>query len=358
MYRRTALSFGITWLIVAHSLASGWNPDSMARSIPYGVTGSPNDFALYLKDHFPGEAARVQALFSWLSYNISYDVNQVETMSRFESMDDFVLFTMKNKKAVCQGYAEIFTAVCTRMGIQALTVHGYNRIDGQLKSELGHAWNLAKIDGVWRLFDPTWGSGYVDNGRFRKSFDSFYFMTPPDSLIRSHMPFDPVWQLREYPITHDQFIEGGNHGPSYYYFSDTLDHYYFLDEVNRAECTLRRAEATDADRTEIQRMFMRYNSYVLNIKCNVEITRYNASSTYLKEAIDRFNEFQEFRNKRNTDKAQLKRLLEKANYLVQQSLLQAQNISSCQSLSSREIQRLVRQISEVENAILSAFKSI
>jgi len=358
MFKRLLFCWIIGVLFLSNTLAQTWNSDSLARSIPAKVTTSPEDFASYLTNRFPEKTDRVKALFSWLGYHIVYDFSQVESINRFESIDDFVLYTLKTKKAVCQGYAEVFTAVCNNMGVPAITVHGYNRIDGRLKSDLGHAWNVAKIDDKWYLFDPTWGSGYVDNGRYRKSFDAFYFMTPPDKLIESHMPFDPIWQLREYPITHDQFIDGGNHGSVYYNFFDSLALYYSQDEDERAEGTLRRAEAIHANRKEIYKMYRSYYDYVDNIKCNIEITRYNESSTSLRNAIDRFNEFQEIRNRRNPDRAQQKALLEVAGSLVQQSFAIAREISSCPSLSRQEIQQLIRQISEVDDAVLSSLRSL
>jgi len=345
-------------LSVSSGFSNGWNVDSLARSIPSTVTRSPEDFALYLKERFPDEAERVQALFSWIGYSIVYDLRQVETANRYESIDDFVLFTLKNKKAVCQGYAEVFTSICSQMGMKALTVHGYNRINGRLKSDLGHAWNVVKITGRWYLFDPTWGSGYLDNGRYRKSFSSFYFMTPPDSLIASHMPFDPIWQLQEYPITHDQFIDGEAHGPTYYNFSDSLDLYYSLDEIGKAESTLRRAEETHANRREILRMYRKYNNYVVNMKCNVEISRFNESSTLLRDAIDSFNEYQELKGIRNSDLDRRKTMLESARSLVHQALRQAQIVSPCQSLSIQEIHRLIKHIHDLESAVSVSFKSL
>lgn len=358
MFKKYALFTGIAWLIMAHAVASGWNADSLALAIPARVTGSPEEFATYLNEHFSSETDRIKALFSWMTFNISYDLGQVEILSRFENLDEFVTYTLKNKKAVCQGYAEVFTAVCGQMGIKALTIHGYNKVDGRLKTDLGHAWNVAWIDGKWRLFDPTWGSGYLDNGRYTKSFDAYYFMTSPDSLIRSHMPFDPVWQLREYPSTHDQFIEGGSRGSVYYNFTDSLNLYYSLDEVGRAESTLRRAEATHANRKEILKMYRNFSDYVTNIKCNLEITRFNESSVLLIDAIDRFNEYQELKRRRSPDKVRQKGLLVAARSLTQQSLIKAQTISPCPSLSIQEIQRLIRQIREVNNVVTESLKNL
>lgn len=351
MYKLLLISWILGSLFTSSAISQTWNIDSLARSVPSQASESPEAFARYLKEQFPDAADRVAALFLWIGNTITYDNSQAESMSRFETIDDFVLFTLRHKKAVCQGYAEVFSAVCNGMGIQALTVHGYTKVDGRLKSELGHAWNIARIDGKWYLFDPTWGSGYLENGRYRKSFSAFYFMTPPDSLIGSHMPFDPIWQLREYPITHDQFLEGRGHGPIYYDFTDSLNLYFSLDEAGRAESTLRRAEATHAKRQEIQKMYRKYCNYLLNLKCNSEISRYNESSNSLKNAIDRFNEYQEIKIKRNPDRIRQRTLLEAARLMVQQSLLQAQSITPCSSLSIQEIQHLIKQINEVDTAI-------
>ncbi|TSA27121.1 MAG: hypothetical protein D4R67_06635 [Bacteroidetes bacterium] len=354
------LFFGwLMGMILGSQASSGWwNADSLARSIPAAVTQSPGEFADFLTVRFPDEADRVRALFSWITCSIIYDMNQTEAAGKYESVDEFVFFTLKNKRAVCQGYAEVFTTICKRMGIPALTVHGYTRNDGQLRTDIGHAWNIAKIDGRWSLFDATWGSGSLDNGRYRKSFSPFYFMTPPDNLITTHMPFDPIWQLLDYPITHDQFIDGGRKGPAFYQYADSLDRYYNLDEIGRAEGTLRRAEATHATRKEILRIYRKYNDYVINMKCNVEITLYNEASTTLQTAIDRYNEFQELHNRRNADLRTVKQALGAADELVRQALHQAFTVSPCQGLSVQEIQQLIKYIREVESAVSIGYSSL
>ncbi|MFH1297444.1 MAG: transglutaminase domain-containing protein [Bacteroidota bacterium] len=358
MLRQLFLCLLLGSLAVSHAYSDGWNVDSLARSIPNGVTRSPQDFAIYLNERFLGETERVKALFSWIVNSVVYDLNQIETASRYESIDDFVLYTLKTKKAVCQGYAEVFTAICNRMGMKALTVHGYNRVDGRLNSDLGHAWNVVKIDGKWYLFDPTWGSGYLYNGRYRKSFSTIYFMISPDSLIVSHMPFDPIWQLQDYPITHDQFIDGGERGNTYYNFSDSLDLYYSMDEINRAESTLRRAGATHANRREILKMYRKYNDYVINMKCNVEINRYNEASTTLTYAIDRFNEYQELRGKKNADPRTIRLVLDATGEMVQHALRQVRDVSPCRSLSIQEIQRLINHIHDLEAAVSTGYRAL
>jgi len=351
MHRRLLFCWIFISSICFQAFPQEWDTDSLAKSIPASVTRSSEDFAIYLVETFVSEEDRVRALYTWISSNISYDVNQFETLSRFESLDEFIVYTLKNKKAVCQGYAEVFTDICNRMEIKAITVHGYNRINGRLKTDIGHAWNVANINGQWCLFDPTWGSGYLENGGYRKSFSSFYFMSSPDSMITSHMPFDPIWQLREFPVTHDDFIDGKGSGSVYCNYSDSLDLYYSQDEITRAENSLRRATATHANRKEIMKMYGNYEDYVLNLKCNLEITRYNESSVMLSQAIDKFNEYQELLKKRNVTQARLHSLLTSVNELVQQSLRQARSISPCGSLSTKEIQGLIRHGFDLRDAL-------
>ena len=37
--------------------------------------------------------------------------------------------------------------------------------------------------------------------------DDDYFMMKPEKAIKSHMPFDPLWQFLNYPITSTEFYE-------------------------------------------------------------------------------------------------------------------------------------------------------
>ncbi|MFH1159780.1 MAG: transglutaminase domain-containing protein [bacterium] len=356
MFKQAAVCLGMFFFLIANTLASGWNGDSLARSIPAWVTGTPSEFATYLKENFLSEEERVRALYTWLGYSISYDLSLIGESLQYENMEEFILYTLKTKKAVCQGYAEVFTAVCNSMDIKALTVHGYNRIDGNIRTDPGHAWNLAKIDGKWALFDPTWGSGYLDDGKYRRSFSYSYFMTPPDTLLETHMPLDPIWQLKDYPVTHDQYLDGKTRGSVYYNYSDSLDLYFSQDEIERAENSLRRAWLDHADQRTLSRIYQKFCTYVENIECNEQITRYNEASTLLQSAIDKYNEYQDKRTRRNSDPAQQKANLASTRALVNQAVQKSDDISPCRSLLKQEIQRLIRQIQEVDTAIKSAQK--
>jgi transglutaminase/protease-like cytokinesis protein 3 len=65
---------------------------------------------------------------------------------------------------------------------------------------------VAKIDGSWYIFDPTWGAGYV-NKYFIKKLNNAYFKVEPAQIIASHIPFDYLWQFLNYPITNGEFMK-------------------------------------------------------------------------------------------------------------------------------------------------------
>lgn len=56
---------------------------------------------------------------------------------------------------VCSGYADAMYYLCNLCGVECLTVCG-NCISDHVPGGIdGHAWNLARVDGVWYCFDPT-----------------------------------------------------------------------------------------------------------------------------------------------------------------------------------------------------------
>lgn len=82
------------------------------------------------------------ALHDWLCKRIVYDYNQTRPL-RTTSYGSLV-----NRIAVCEGYAEAMTVLLRRAGIMGATVYGFY-------NDIGHAWNIVRIDGQWYYIDPT-----------------------------------------------------------------------------------------------------------------------------------------------------------------------------------------------------------
>lgn len=60
------------------------------------------------------------------------------------------------------------------------------------------------IDGVWFPVDCASGAGILaPHLSFQPKFTPHYFAVSPDSLICSHIPVEPEWQLLHEPVSHD-----------------------------------------------------------------------------------------------------------------------------------------------------------
>ena len=87
-------------------------------------------------------------------------------------------------KAVCAGYAFAFQYLLMRNEIESYYVVGTAGVDKAGKP-VGHAWNIAKISGVWYYVDPTWDDSDDEYAPYHA-----YFNLDTDLLTRDHV-LDP-----------------------------------------------------------------------------------------------------------------------------------------------------------------------
>lgn len=165
--------------------------DQHALSCPPPATRSVHALANYLASPFPGQLQKARAILRWVAKEIIYDTDSLRPKKRKPQDPRTVLVS---RLAVCQGFAELFSALACQAGLFAYVVEGFVKVPGAPPEK--HAWNGLKIDGRLLLCDPTFAAGAVgSNGVFHQRFNSFYFDPPPLKLIQTHYPRDPVWQL-------------------------------------------------------------------------------------------------------------------------------------------------------------------
>jgi hypothetical protein len=93
--------------------------------------------------------------------------------------------------------------MCKAIGIESYVISGYttDKVSNKIP-ELGHAWNAVKIKGEYLLIDNTWAAGYlIQKGNYVHEFRDEYFLIPPKEFIKTHVPFDPIWQFLNNPIS-------------------------------------------------------------------------------------------------------------------------------------------------------------
>ena len=160
----------------------------------------------------------VQAIYDYVAKTIAYDVQllaerskrgykNVFKGSKAEYEEQLLSQTISSKKAVCEGYALLLHKLLVEHGYPSHVVEGYTKDRyGKLNRRVSHAWNVAYVDGKWRLYDVTWGAGSVKDGKkFIKNYNTAWYDVKPKDMLVNHMPFDPVWQLMPEAITYKSF---------------------------------------------------------------------------------------------------------------------------------------------------------
>jgi len=182
--------------------------DRHALSAPPSAEASVHSLAAYLIKPAKNDREKARAIFRWITENIDYNVDVFFHGGSGAANSGDVL---KSRKSVCFGYSDIFLSLANEAGLQAERISGYGKGYGYLPGQnfsgtANHAWNGVMINGSWYLIDSTWGAGYVSgDGKYVRSFDDHYFMTPPSEFIFDHLPEDSRWQLLDEPVSKAEY---------------------------------------------------------------------------------------------------------------------------------------------------------
>lgn len=180
----------------------------------------PAQLAVQLTKNLSSEKEKVTAIFKWITNNIAYRVrparlpiignysrrfaqslNETPDTGALKPLNERVSITViKNREAICEGYARLFTTLCDFAGLRSEIVAGYasNTTNKPTpKFGVNHYWNAVMIDSEWHLLDATWASGYITHGgeEFVREYDDNYFLSNPEQFIKDHYPDDIRWTL-------------------------------------------------------------------------------------------------------------------------------------------------------------------
>ncbi|KAI4247163.1 MAG: hypothetical protein L6R40_001506, partial [Gallowayella cf. fulva] len=172
-------------------------PDGHAAKFPRESVPSIPWLAAQLVSPFTSPTDQARAIFAWMHHNVAYDVvglcnNTVKPSTPAN--------TLASGLAVCQGYANLFTAIASYAGLESLVVNGHGKGASFSPLERGqpipaqystHAWNAVKIDdGEWKLIDSCWGAGSVclRDQRYNKRFATRHFTMDNNEFGLRHFP--------------------------------------------------------------------------------------------------------------------------------------------------------------------------
>ncbi|MFC5602496.1 transglutaminase domain-containing protein [Sporosarcina koreensis] len=124
---------------------------------------------------------KAKAVYEYTAKTISYNTGKLYFIGN--QWDDSALKTLKFKTGICVDYSYLAIALLRAAGMEARYIVG---TAGFEDDRAGHAWVEVKVDGEWLTMDPTWGSGYVDYGRFEPEYTEDYF-DPTEEVFSSHV---------------------------------------------------------------------------------------------------------------------------------------------------------------------------
>ncbi len=279
--------------------------DKKALAIPEAQTGTTLDIAKYIATNFSEDSDIVRAIFIWTATNISYDVENMFAINFYETTGEKITNALKNRKGICANYAALFNEICQKSGLRSYIIRGYTKQNG-FADYIPHVWCAVLVKGSWFLFDPTWGSGYMSNAKFVKKINNAYYKVPPSKLIKSHMPFDPMWEFLNYPVTNQEFYEGKiqeNKSKPYFSYVDSIAAYDKQSLQEQNESTSRRIEANGVKNAMIFDQLEHLKRAIETDRNQKEVTShnekielYNSAVTDYTAGVNNFNAFIQYRN--------------------------------------------------------------
>ncbi|MCL2511705.1 MAG: transglutaminase-like domain-containing protein [Bacteroidales bacterium] len=301
-------------------------------SIPKSETASVKTIAAYINKHYTTEKEKITAIYCWLAHNIAYDVAKaaalISTSTESYDKEQAVKHTLKVRKGVCQDYAELMEALCRQCGIKVYPVYGIVRRQGQIGE--AHAWIAAWIDRQWRIYDPTWGAGYVNDGVFTQQFNSEFYDISPKDAVKSHLPLDPMWQLLSYPISVESFYRGDfqeNTSRKPFHFSDTIALFERQDTIQQCYDIMRRIEAGGI----YNQATVDYLDHLNSIIENDKVDSFNDGVFAFNDAVAALNDYFNYFNRQFTpekSKTEVVRMLRTAETGIQTAIQRFQSIKN------------------------------
>ena len=275
-------------------------------NIPAAETNSTAAIAAFINSHYTNDQQKLWAAYSWVAGNIRYDTDSMYFINSGHDSSERISGALRRRKGVCENFAAIFNDIASKCGLECYEVTGYTKQYGAVDKS-AHTWCAVKLNGNWFLCDPTWDAGNSSSAK--------YFLVAPDQFIKSHMPFDPLWQLLDHPISHNEFYSGiinyGKRNATLNY-KDSVEKYLRMGELEQLKSSASRINNAGI-KNDLTRARLAYvNMQVSIIEQEKDLADYNAAVSGFNNANDLYNAFIRYRNDNfvpKKDDAEIRKML-------------------------------------------------
>jgi hypothetical protein len=191
-----------------------WNPadslkyidDKTKRLFISGDSKTLDEVIVTINTNFTKPLHKARAVFWWIATSIQYDWDAY-TSGQIKTTWDYkkdALQTFEERKGVCDHYSSLFQYMSEQCGLETIKISGHSKIwpDGRVNtSRTDHAWNAIKVNNDWKLMDVTWASDEDS------TMEYFWFDTPPEKFVYSHLPEDTAYQFLKKKITLNEYAQ-------------------------------------------------------------------------------------------------------------------------------------------------------
>lgn len=282
-------------------------------NIPNAETYAAVSIARYIQSNYKTDMDKLSAIYSWIVTNIRYDKDSMYHINWSMYPDEKIAATLRRKRGVCENYAALFTDIAMKCGFRSFVVSGYTKQSGSVNSA-GHSWCAVSLENKWYLCDPTWDAGF--------SGKAMYFLVSPVQFIQTHMPFDPLWQLLDNPITDHEFRKGffySKQDKKPYNFVDSVNAFFQLDSLQQMEAAAKRVKQGGVENERVKNWLAYNQMQIAIVYGEKDMNLYNAAVADLNKANKVFNDFIQYRNNRfmpARPDVQIKPMLEPVSLLL------------------------------------------
>ncbi|MCQ2534821.1 MAG: leucine-rich repeat protein [Clostridia bacterium] len=154
-----------------------WNDPEIISKAEELTEGCTNDYERVLK------------LYQHITCDFYYDYDQINTNYVFQ---DDILLLLRDRVAVCEGFANLFVGLCRSIGIPATVSFGSSEdfTDTFVSDTLlsNHAWAEVYIDGTWYITDCTWdNNNEYEEGDYKHRSDTLnWYLIPVEVFSFTH----------------------------------------------------------------------------------------------------------------------------------------------------------------------------
>lgn len=272
--------------------------DNQSKTVPTNLK-TAEEITQYLTRNLSSQTDKARAIYIWVAHNIKYDLVKMNANDVYFNTQELVDEALLKRKGVCANYAQLFHSCCQSAGLQSYVINGYTALEGKVANQ-SHAWNAIKIGKLFYNIDVTWAAGYLQNEKYVHSFRDEFFMIKPAEFIKTHIPFDPIWQFSNNPISHADFAKTDFSKlqlTSTFNFNDSIE---MLEKLNQMEKMVRenkRIFHCGITNSLIETQFAYNQKSIENYKYNKMIEKFQKSQDIFNKSIEDFNYYILSKNK-------------------------------------------------------------